>query len=142
MCRDFFETFIRDCFFALRVLYCECCKRKGSDVVSVLDYLFPPICFGCGARQLPSANGVLCASCLARWEEETTKSCSRCGRRMPHCVCQPSDGMIARRYPVFALGAYRHGTVIESLVLTGKRLQSKALFDFLAQALAKRLVVA
>lgn len=58
---------------------------------------------------------------------------------MAHCVCQPLNGTIPRRYPVFTLGAYRSGTVVERLVLAGKRLQSRKLFDFLADALAARL---
>lgn len=107
--------------------------------MSVLAYFFPPVCLGCGARRLPSAKGVLCDACLARWHAETNKTCARCGYRMSRCVCQPRDGVITRSYPVFALGAYRRGTVVGRLVLAGKRLQSKALFSFLAEALAKRL---
>ena len=111
-------------------------------MLSVLDYFFPPVCFGCGVRRLPTEQGILCETCLARWESEITKVCARCGRRMSSCVCQPSDGITTRRYPVFTLGAYRHGTVTEQLVLAGKSMQSKPLFAFLATALAKRLTEA
>lgn len=113
--------------------------EKGRIWLSVLAYFFPPVCPGCGERRSPTATGLLCDACLARWHAEINKTCTRCGYRMSRCVCQPRDGVIARSYPVFAMGAYRHGTVVERLILAGKRLQSKALFSFLAEALAKRL---
>lgn len=106
------------------------------------SYLFPPVCFGCGTRQTPDFSGVLCPTCLAKWEREQAATCRRCGRRFTHCVCQQQDNVLARPYPIFSVAPYRRKSVAEQLVRAAKRSASLPLFRFLADALATRLLAA
>ncbi len=86
-------------------------------------------------------EGVLCAECRKKWEEDKKTVCPDCGNIAPMCECMPSVMKKSGVAKLFKLGFYqagKHGT-IEQTVLYMKDFRDGRVFDFVSSELCKLL---
>jgi len=82
-------------------------------------------------------NGVLCDSCLKKWEDCKTTVCTECGNTAVNCRCMPYLMKSAGVSTLLKLGFYESGsTAIQKVVLYMKDCRDKRVFDFVAMEIS------
>ena len=101
----------------------------------ILDFFYPPLCFGCGEE---ISGGFLCFSCYEKLFISSLAVCPKCGRPVPYFTrcqeCQPRLNLSRVR----ALGLYQppFKGMIEEFKYKGKRKLAEILGDALSLILA------
>ncbi len=111
-------------------------------IYALRDFLFPPVCPGCGevfAAKYGERNE-LCPDCDYEWTRKSAEICRNCGERFSACLCMPKRLERAGAVALLKLVPYNsHRSAANNVILYIKRRRDARVIGFLARELSAEL---
>lgn len=106
---------------------------------SVLNFIYPPFCVGCGTfldfnREVP-----LCEKCFEKWETEKNTLCNVCKKKHTECNCMPKEFYKIINSSLHLAGYHSYDCIANKFVITIKNNGYKYVYSYLADELSELL---